>query len=135
MTSTYIDKVAVVGTGVIGASWVAYFFAQGHRSVAGRTRASDGGGGPPSDARAKRRRVRRVYFAPDVPWRSGRRIARRRIRQDDPGSLTLTPALIQQVVDGVKAELASRSVASIEATRDRLIRDLLNARRDSADTP
>ncbi|RKF50092.1 3-hydroxyacyl-CoA dehydrogenase NAD-binding domain-containing protein [Paraburkholderia fungorum] len=53
----------------------------------------------------------------------------------DLGSPTLTPALIQQVVDGVKAELGSRSVASIEATRDRLIRDLLNARRDAADTP
>lgn len=53
----------------------------------------------------------------------------------DLGSPTLTPALIQQVVDGVNAELGSRSVASIEATRDRLIRDLLNARRDATDTP
>lgn len=54
---------------------------------------------------------------------------------DDLGSPKLTPELIQQVVDGVQAELGSRTIASIEATRDRLIRDLLNARRDAMDAP
>jgi hypothetical protein len=50
------------------------------------------------------------------------------------GSPTLTPELQKKLIDGVHAEVGSRSIAELEAERDEILLGLLELRTNAANT-
>jgi len=101
-----ISRVAVVGTGLIGAAWAAFFLAQG-LDVA----ATD----PAPDAEAElRRRIDRT--GPIGAWWA------------DLGRPGPSESEKAQLATGVTAEAAGRCVEELEAHRNRVVAALLRLR-------
>jgi hypothetical protein len=120
--STEIQRVAIVGTGVIGASWSACFLAHGLDVVAtdpglrwglmGPNLLNHLGGGPGGV-----RHFLEQFAGPLTAWWA------------DLGSPNIArPELQKRIVDGVVEEVAGRSFEALSEKRDALLIDLLELR-------